>query len=434
MFYIIERKEQLSKLGPFNDCFIRFISKNDNFHPALTSLSLIYIRPIDSKKGYILCLDHNESFSLNQTEVIDWLINNTNQLYVLDKKESMHWIYPLAYKMFDINFIEFPDLTEALNNSCNTYYYSKYTNLPNVNCLIPISKHYEESEAIFIKIEHIVKKYTFTHPTFQFQNFKTTEVFYQIEKSGIKLNKDCFIDYYRGKLQYPEFNLSKSRIYSQYNLYTTTSRPSNTYNSINFAALNKDDGERMCYKPENDMFIELDFQGYHPRLIGNLVNYKFPDTENTYDVLGEELGVTRQEAKELTFKQLYGGVWSQYENKPFFKDIIPYVDSLWDTLQYGGTLVTENKIFIRDQLDNINPQKLFNYVVQSTETSTNVKLLESVFNYLTDKKTKLVLYTYDAFLFDYSKEDGEIFTTIKEMLQYPVSIKQGTSYHGLTKI
>jgi hypothetical protein len=346
----------------------------------------------------------------------------------------MHWVYPLAHKMFDINFIEFPDLTEALNNSCNTYYYSKYTNLPNVNCLIPISKHYEESEAIFTKIEHIVKKYTFTHPTFQFQNFKTTEVFYQIEKSGIKLDKDCFINYYKGKLQYPEFNLSKSRIYSQYNLYTTTSRPSNTYNSINFAALNKDDGERMCYKPENDMFVELDFQGYHPRLIGNLINYKFPDTENTYDVLGEELGVSRQEAKELTFKQLYGGVWSQYENKPFFKDIIPYVDGLWDTLQYGGTLTTENKIFIRDTLENINPQKLFNYVVQSTETSTNVKLLDSVFNYLTGKKTKLVLYTYDAFLFDYAKEDGEIFTTIKELLQYPVSIKQGNSYHGLTKI
>ena len=142
MFYIIERQDQLSQLGPFNDCFIRFISKNDNFHPALTSLSLIYIRSLDGKKGYILCLDHNESFSLDQTEVIDWLINNTNKLYVLDKKESMHWVYPLTYKLFDINFIEFPDLTEALNNSCNTYYYSKHTNLPNVNCLIPIRKHY----------------------------------------------------------------------------------------------------------------------------------------------------------------------------------------------------------------------------------------------------------------------------------------------------
>ena len=434
MFYIIESQDQLSQLGPFNDCFIRFISKNDNFHPALTSLSLIYIRPIDSKKGYILCLDHNESFSLDQTEIINWLNTNTQKLFLLDKKEAMYWVHLLAYKLFDINFIELPDLTEALGSNCITYYYSKYTNLPNVNCLIPISKHYEESEAIFSKIENTVKKYTFTHPTFQFQNFKTTEIFYQIEKNGIKLNKDCFIDYYKGKLQYPEFNLSKSRIYSQYNLYNTTTRPSNTYNSINFAALNKDDGERMCYKPENDMFVELDFQGYHPRLIGNLINYKFPDTENTYDVLGKELGVSRQEAKELTFKQLYGGVWNQYENKPFFKDIIPYVDDLWDTLQYGGTLTTENKIFIRDTLENINPQKLFNYIVQSTETSTNVKLLESVFNYLTDKKTKLVLYTYDAFLFDYAKEDGEIFTTIKELLQYPVSIKQGNSYHGLNKI
>jgi hypothetical protein len=37
-------------------------------------------------------------------------------------------------------------------------------------------------------------------------------------------------------------------------------------------------------------------------------------------------------------------------------------------------------------------------------------------------------------LFDYAKEDGEIFTPIKALLQYPVSIKQGNSYHGLTKI
>ena len=434
MFYIIERKDQLSKLGPFNDCFIRFISKNDNFHPALTSLSLIYIRPIDNKKGYILCLDHNESFSLDQTEVIDWLINNTNKLYVLDKKESMHWVYLLAYKLFDINFIEFPDLTEALNNSCNTYYYSKHTNLPDVNCLIPISKHYEESEAIFTKIEPIVKKYTFNHLTFQFQNFKTTEIFYQIEKNGIKVDKDCYINHYQNKIQYPEFNLSKSRLYTQYNLYNTTTRPSNTYNSINFAALNKDNGERECYRPINDKFIEIDFQGYHPRLIGEMVKFEFLKDQNTYAYLGELLNVSQQEAKELTFKQLYGGVWSEYQNKPFFKEVAMYVDDLWNTLQYGDVVITENKIFIRGQLEDINPQKLFNYVVQSKETSTNVKLLELVLDYLKDKKTKIVLYTYDAFLFDYAEEDGEIFTTIKELLQYPVSIKQGNSYHGLTKI
>jgi hypothetical protein len=433
MFYIIERFDQLQQLKPFGDCFVSFIPKNNNYHPSLTSLSLIYIRPIDGKKGYMLCLDHNESFSLNQIEVIDWLKINTGKLFLLDKKEALHWVYSLSDKLFDINFIEPINLT-GLNSSCINYYYTNYTNLPNVNCLIPISKHYEECEAIFKSSLPIIQKYTLTNTQFQFQNFRTTDIFYEIEKNGIKLDKDCFINYYKGKLQYPEFNLSKSRIYSQYNLYNTTSRPSNTYNSINFAALNKDDGERNCYKPENNKFIEIDFQGYHPRLIGEMIGFEFPKDCNTYELLGELLGVSQQEAKELTFKQLYGGIWSEYQDKPFFKEVVMYVDNMWDAYQYGGHIKTENKIFIRDQLDKITPQKLFNYIVQSKETSTNVELLELALNYLKDKKTKIVLYTYDAFLFDYAEEDGNILSELVKLLQYPVSIKQGISYHGLTKI
>ena len=434
MFYIIERSDQLQQLKPFDDCFVSFIPKNNNYHPSLTSLSLIYIRPIDGKKGYMLCLDHNESFSLNQIEVIDWLKINTNKLFLLDKKEALHWVYSLSDKLFDINFIEPINLTE-LNNNCINYYYTNYTNLPNINCLIPISKHYEECEAIFNASLSTIKKYTLTNTQFQFQNFRTTEVFYQIEKNGIKLDKDCFINYYKGKLQHPEFNLSKSRIYSQYNLYNTTSRPSNTYNSINFAALNKDDGERNCYKPENDKFIEIDFQGYHPRLIGEMVGFEFPKDRNTYELLGELLGVSQQEAKELTFKQLYGGVWSEYQDKPFFKEVTMYVDNMWDAYQYGGHITTENKIFIRDQLDKITPQKLFNYIVQSKETSTNVELLELALNYLKDKKTKIVLYTYDSILLDYAFSDGDqILIDIKNILYYPVNIKIGKNYHTLEKI
>lgn len=432
MFYIIERSSQLPT--NFGDCFVRFIPKNNNFHPALTELSLIYIRPLDDKKGYIICLDHTESFSIDKTEITEWLLNNIGKLWVLDKKEAMHWVYPLHGKLFDINFIEFTDLTEALGNNCINYYYSKYASLSNINCLIPISKHYEESEAIFAKVDPIIKKYPSLDATFQFNNFRTTNVFYEIEKQGIKADKNCFIEHYKEKLHYPQYNLHKGKLYTQYNLYTTTSRPSNTFNNINFAALNKDNGERKCYKPENDMFIEIDFQGYHPRLIGEMVKYWFSNTENTYDALAEVLNVTPQEAKELTFKQLYGGVWSEYQNKPFFKEVAAYIDGMWDTYQYGGHIRTKNKIFMLSQLEKITPQKLFNYVVQSKETSTNVELLELVLDYLKDKKTKIVLYTYDAFLFDYAKEDGEIFTTITQILQYPVSIKQGKSYHGLTKI
>jgi hypothetical protein len=429
MFYIIEKSSQLQQLS-FEDCFVRFVPFNNNFHPALTELSLVYVRPLNSKKGYILCLNHNESLSLNKDEVFNWL-DTLGRIWILDKKQALHW-YNNSDKLFDVNFLEPVDI-KSLDNACISYYYSKHNTLSNVNCLIPISKHYEMCETIFDMALPIIKQYTLSNVTFQFNNFRTANVFYNIETNGIKVDKNCFIEHYQGKLINPQFNLSRSKIYTQYNLYTTTSRPSNTFNSINFAALHKDDGERACFKPENDKFIELDFQGYHPRLIGEMVGFDFPKDKNTYDVLGELLGVSRQEAKELTFKQLYGGVWSEYQNKPFFKDVIKYTDSMWDTYQYGGSIKCDNKIFIRDD-ENITRTKLFNYIVQSKETSTNVDLLKLVFDKLKDKKTKLVLYTYDAFLFDYSNEDKGLIQEIVNILDYPVNIKQGKTYHGLEKL
>jgi len=429
MFYIIEKPSQLQQLS-FEDCFVRFIPFNNNFHPALTELSLVYVRPLNSKKGYILCLNHNESLLLNKDEVFNWL-DALGRIWVLDKKQSLHW-YNNSDKLFDVNFLEPVDI-KSLDNACISYYYSKHNTLSNVNCLIPISKHYEMCETIFDMSLPIIKQYTLSNVTFQFNNFRTANIFYNIETNGIKVDKNCFIEHYQGKLTNPQFNLSRSKIYTQYNLYTTTSRPSNTFNSINFAALNKDDGERACFKPENDKFIELDFQGYHPRLIGEMIGFDFPKDKNTYDVLGELLGVSRQEAKELTFKQLYGGVWSEYQNKPFFKDVIKYTDDMWDTYQYGRSIKCDNKIFIRDD-ENITRTKLFNYIVQSKETSTNVDLLKLVFDKLKDKKTKLVLYTYDAFLFDYSNEDKRLIQEIVNILDYPVNIKQGKTYHGLEKL
>jgi hypothetical protein len=427
MFYIIERSDQLEKLGSFGDCFVSFIPKSNKYHPALTDLSLVYVRDLIRTKGFMLCINHNESFGLSKEDVEWWLVNNTQKLWVLDKKEALYY-FNKPQKLFDVNFIQH---THKIPTNCSEFYYTKHYYLPNVNCLIPISKHYEEWENTFNIVAPLIASFK-PNDQFTFNNERATNVFYQLESNGIKLNKNCFIDYYQGKLPHPEFNLSRGKIYTHYNLYTTTSRPSNTFNSVNFAALNKDDGERMCYMPENDMFIEMDFQGYHPRLIGEMVDWHFPNDKNTYELLGQLLNVSQQDAKELTFKQLYGGVWSEYQNKPFFKDVNMFIDDMWDTYQYGKYYETENRIFIPDA--DMTQAKLFNYIVQSKETSTNVELLEKVLDYLKDKKTKIVLYTYDAFLFDYSKEDGDILQDIVNMLEYPVTIKQGNTYHGLTKI
>ena len=430
MFYIIERQEQLDKLGPFNDCFVQFIQQNDNYHPKLSPLSLIYVRDITQHKGYMLCLDHNESFSLDKQTTLNWLLGNTDRIFVLNKKEALyHFSYP--DKLFDINFIEFPDLT-GIFTPCHTFYYKQHTASPITNKLIPISKHYEECENMFDVVLPIIRKFRSDNVVYAFNNGPLTRVFHAIESNGIKVDKQCFIDCYGKDLNYPQLNLSKGRIYSQYNLYTLTGRPSNTYNSINFAALNKNDGERLCYIPANDKFIEFDMQGYHPRIIGDMISFNFGE-RNTYELLGELLDVSTQEAKELTFKQLYGGVWAEYRDQPFFKDIVTLTDGIWEDYQQGGQYATRNKIFTRDA--EMTQSKLLNYIVQSHETSNNVAMLDNILNYLKDKKTKLVLYTYDAFLFDYSKEDGkDLPTTLKEMIHYPINIKHGTSYHGLNKL
>jgi len=431
MFYIIERQDQLTQLPPFNDCFVQFIQQNDNYHPKLSPLSLIYIRDIAQHKGYILCLDHNESFSLPYQETLNWLLGNTDRLFVLNKKEALyHFNYP--DKLYDINFIEQPDLTEALNIPAISFYYKQHTVNPIVNKLIPISKHYEESERVFDVVLPIIQQYRQNNVVYAFNNGPLTRVFYDIESNGIKVDKQCFIDAYGNKLQYPQFNLHKGRIYSQYNLYTITGRPSNTYNSINFAALDKNDGERLCYIPTNDKFVEFDIQGYHPRILGDMIDFNFGD-KNTYETLSELLGVTPQEAKELTFKQLYGGVWADYRDQPFFKDIVTLTDGIWDEYQYGKQYATRNRVFTLDK--EMTQSKLLNYIIQSHETSNNVAMLDNILNYLKDKQTKLVLYTYDAFLFDYSKEEGtQLLTDIKNMIPYPINVKQGKTYHGLEKL
>jgi hypothetical protein len=98
----------------------------------------------------------------------------------------------------------------------------------------------------------------------------------------------------------------------------------------------------------------------------------------------------RKDAKILTLQQLYGGILPQYENLEFFKKVKVYVEDLWDTFQYDGSIecpISGHKFF-RDKLENMNPQKLLNYVIQNLETAYNVNILWEVFKILKNKKTK----------------------------------------------
>jgi len=79
----------------------------------------------------------------------------------------------------------------------------------------------------------------------------------------------------------------------------------------------------------------------------------------------------------------------------------------------------------------MKPQKLLNYVLQNLETSTNVCILWEILKLLRSKKTKLVLYTYDAFLLDLSKDEKNIVNEINEIIKgynLTTKISYGSTY------
>ena len=80
----------------------------------------------------------------------------------------------------------------------------------------------------------------------------------------------------------------------------------------------------------------------------------------------------------------------------------------------------------------MNPQKLFNYLLQNLETSMNVCILWDIIKVLRGKKTKLVLYTYDSFLFDWDEEGtDELMEDIKDIFKkykFNIKVKQGYDY------
>ena len=125
-------------------------------------------------------------------------------------------------------------------------------------------------------------------------------------------------------------------------------------------------------------------------------------------------------SKELTFKQLYGGVFKEYREIPFFKAMNEYVEKLWQLFNATEELeLVGGKILKKEQIQNPTPNKILNYIIQSAETYNNVISVKKVIDYLENKQSKVILYTYDSFLIDYSSADGkEVLKEIKTSLPY----------------
>ena len=308
----------------------------------------------------------------------------------------------------------------------------------NANKIIPIAKHHEaltqEFDALYPYISNFKEE-----ESNKWYNEILTPTLAKMVSEGFKINPT-----FKKHFDINEkFSINEDKAYGWYNFCTTTGRPTNNFNSINFSALKHDSGERDSFEADNDTLIEMDYEGYHPRIIARFVGHHIDKSESVHKQLAQMYFETAEisdemykKSKELTFQQMYGGINKKYLKHEYFNKTQKFIDSLWhefNTKGYVKTVIARRKL-LKGNYKNITPQKLFNYYIQAFETEYNITLLSRVFKLLEGKQTKMVLYVYDSMLFDFSLADGkELLQSLRDIISsdFPVKLKKGYTYASL---
>ena len=416
MFWLVESEAQFKEFSSYSykEAFVEILPFNNNNHPTQNNVCAVYIRPLVTTKGFIVPISHSETSNINIDNIIS-LLTKIDTIYIRDKKEFLHY-FPLK-NLFDITLNSPPYIQEFTQT--HEIFIKRYPNKKDINRIIPIVKHYEYCENTFNNLKDRINE-----PINNFYNTKCSVVFNAVERSGLRINRHEF--------QQNFHNIDSDYAHTQYNFKTLTKRPSNKFKGVNYAALNKDNNSRRCFIARNDVLCEFDIGAYHPTLLGKLIHWEW-DKEDIHQSFAKMYGVDYQKAKELTFKQLYGGIFDKYKDLEFFKKVQIYTDEIWNQFQNEGFIecpVSKYK-FEKDKLENMKPQKLLNYLLQNLETSVNIRIMWDMFKLLKGKKTKLILYTYDSFLFDVCKEEKEVLKQIRQLFnnwKLKIKISYGDTY------
>lgn len=371
-------------------------------HPILSRISSIII----SDGTLDLFVNYHNIDATGVTDNIDFGL--FKEVFIVGMKE---FLYHNQYSdnMYDAELSLFHQAIEIDIDEHPITTVFRRRKAPKANDLIPIWKHYEQFQ-----------KWLTLLPQFQ------TSKFAQLYPIGLHWIETAGL--------YTPMGIE----YTQYNPYTTTSRPSNTFGGVNYAALRKDDDTRSRFisRFEGGRLVQFDFDGYHIRLIGKLIGESIPLDIKAHKWLANQYGVPMKDAKPITFRQLYGGVQDEYKHIPFFQKVSEYIDGVWFNYMKDGYILTPllKRKMVYDS--EMNKNKLFNYILQSFETERNIYIIEMLQNSGLFTQSVPILYTYDSILFDISPNNMDIIPEIKSIMGkggFPVDMEIGTDYKNMNK-
>jgi hypothetical protein len=411
-----KEKEQFLEYWNNEESTIIPIWEDLDKHPMNNGLSFLYVR--FSNLDFILPFNHNDCETLE----IDLSTSNQDK-WIWDKK---------GFLQTDVNISNLKDIQTALYFESSIIYQFNDKLEPLTNFYYRLGLRDDLGKSIPIMkwsevLRGMADEWELSH-TNEWVDETMIPILSDIERKGINVDTEKFIDRWPDNKK----QLLESKVFTEYNPYIITSRPSNRHGGINFGALNKKDGTRDVFIPkQGKMFLQLDYDAYHVRIIAKLIKFKLPKG-SIHQWLADEYGCSYDESKQRTFRILYGGVSDEDRKIPFFDKVDKFIHNFQNESIKRGYLQTPKgrKIPI-GWIEQPNGLKFFNYLLQATETEFNIEAMKI----LQEKGLPLpVLYSYDAFLYEFDETEVDTIKKIKSVLEsfgFPVKADWGTDYGKL---
>ena len=217
------------------------------------------------------------------------------------------------------------------------------------------------------------------------------------------------------------------RRYVSYNLFgAATGRLTTHPKSFPILTVRKD--FRKLLKPNNDWFLQLDYNSADVRTFINLVGQSQPDGDvhewNAKNLFNGKY--TREEAKVKFFAWLFNPDSNLVESKKYNRETV------LDKWYKNGAISNPYKRKIK-----VEERKALSYLVQST---TNDRILDRAIEIdalLEGRKSYIAFFIHDEVAIDFAQEDKDLLPKIKEIFEhggFKSNISVGRDYYSLRNL
>jgi hypothetical protein len=173
-----------------------------------------------------------------------------------------------------------------------------------------------------------------------------------------------------------------------------------------FPALNLKRELKKHVRPNNDVFLELDFNAAEIRTMLALQGYEQPEEDihewNIKEVFKKDL--SRDEAKTKIFAWLYNQESKAVKSDYYDREILLekyFKDGMVET-PFGRSIVAPVR-------------KALNYLLQSSSSDNTLERFIRVSNFLRATKSHVAFVVHDSVVIDLHREDKSLIPTLKEM-------------------